>query len=191
MKHLRFFLFLAVGAMMMPFAACEDDNEVRPDNPNPVTQTADTLWVHPPFDTAAALEGRVWRCSEYTIERKSADPSYPLTASGYVLTTTLLDDSTFHTELLVNVNHYMVGFEDNTDYRYVALPTDSLHEANGFWLDEGWDTILRTYPVGAPANVHNYAVRRLDDGSVQLEWAVNYGLEDEGITEFVFRQVHP
>ena len=89
MKHTRFFLFLALGAMMMPFVACEDDNEVRPADPNSETLMADTLWVHPPFDTAAALEGRVWRCSEYTIESKSADPVQQLTASGYVLTTTL------------------------------------------------------------------------------------------------------
>ena len=191
MKHTRFFLFLALGAMMMSFVACEDDNEVRPADPNSETLMADTLWVHPPFDTAAALEGRVWRCSEYTIESKSADPVQQLTASGYVLTTTLLDDSTFHTELLVNVDHYMVGFENNTDYRYAVLPISQLPDPIGFWLDEEWDTGLHTYPVGAPADEHYYAVRRLGDGSVQVKWAVGYGLEDEGITEFVFHQVRP
>ena len=138
---------LAAALVCLLAAGCE---KPKPGDPIAVLDTLppDTVWVSPPYDTAAALEGRVWRSEKHGPKWFKEGNTVQLRQYGYVITTTHLEDNRFRTEVFNNTELPIEGFADGVPFRYILRKTSEV--LPGFATDTDSITLV-LLPVDAPA----------------------------------------
>ncbi len=162
--------------------------------PDPITVLdtlpPDTVWVSPPYDTAAALEGRVWRSESTWWEWQHGDTWVQRQLHGYSLTTTLLYDNYFKAEVAQSsTTHYLSYFEiGEAIYRYVYYPQ----------LD-GVDSTLVVIPADAPAEADSmecdwrqgcFTIGLRADSLVFMRYYLGFP-DGENIYGFFFKKIKP
>lgn len=159
MKKTRLIQLAALVAMI-GLAACEKPTSKPDPEPNPPPITVldtlppDTVWVSPPYDTAAALEGRVWRSEKHGPKWFKEGNTVQLRQYGYVITTTLLEDNRFRAEVFNNTGEPINGFVDGLFFRYVLRSASEI--LPNFMNDT--DTLsLVILPQDAPAEADTAA----------------------------------
>ena len=150
-KSLRWLLPLAAVCLLA--AGCEPEPQPGGTDTVPATDTVpqdpvtvidtlppDTVWVSPPYDTAAAREGRVWRSEETWREWHREGNSIQMQLHGYAVTTTLQGDNLFETNVVLTSSqryfeYFSVGV---SEHRYLYAP------------DWGRDSTLYLFPSDTP-----------------------------------------
>ncbi len=114
-----------------------------PQDPVTVIDTLppDTVWVSPPYDTAAAREGRVWRSEETWREWHREGNSIQMQLHGYAVTTTLLGG-----------NHFRADVEKSSEQRWFAYFEVGSSEHRYLYCPEwsNFDSTLYLLPADAP-----------------------------------------
>ena len=150
-KTKRILLPLAAALVCLLAAGCDPEPGPEPSfDPITVLDTLppDTVWVSPPYDTAAALEGRVWRSEKHYPKWFREGNTVQLRQYGYAVTTTLLGDNHFRAEVFNNTGEPIEGFADGASFRYILRKACEI--LPNFATDH--DTLsLVILPLDAPA----------------------------------------
>ena len=141
MKKTRLIQLAALIAVM-GLAACEKPTSKPDPEPNspPITVLdtlpPDTVWVSPPYDTAAALEGRVWRAEKTWPEWHREGNTIQMQLHGYAVTTTMQENNRFYADVVLSSNQrYFEYFPLGVSgHRYLYCPEWSTYDSTLYLL---------------------------------------------------------
>ena len=187
-------LLLAAALACLLAAGCEKPKPGPSPEPTPDPITVldtlppDTVWVSPPYDTAAALEGRVWRSEETWPEWHREGNTIQMQLHGYAVTTTLLEGNRFRADVEKSSGQRWFAYFEvgSSEHRYLycpewsefdstlyLLPADAPMEADtnpslcpymsGFKVEEASDTTLYIATGGPGSNecIRSYKFKRV------------------------------
>lgn len=187
--------------------SCDRDDPVNPSpnpDPDPITDKVhvrDTVGTLPPYDTAAAIDGRVWRYVYYTSGRdyQRNDTVFHPVETPLVVTTTWTDNTHFTSHTVNTTGYPTNGFVDGKSYRYILRRVCDV-QPEQFPSDTSMLVVF--LPADAPASddtatgildhAYYYEVLSVSDTLVTIfDWG--YPLRDESVNShfFRFRKVSP
>lgn len=178
--------------------SCNKDNDPVNPTPDPVTDMVhvlDTVGTLPPYDTAAAIDGRVWRYVYYTsgCDYQRNDTVFHPVETPLVVTTTWTDNTHFTSHTVNTTGYPTNGFVDGEPYRYVLRRVcDVLPDQ----FPSDTSMLVVFLPADAPASddtapgmlehAHYYEVRSISDTLVTIaDWG--YPFRDESVNCHFFR----
>ena len=193
MKKTRLIQLAALMAVM-GLAACEKPTSKPDPEPNPPPITVldtlppDTVWVSPPYDTAAALEGRVWRSEETWPEWHREGNTIQKQLHGYAVTTTLLEGNRFRADVeKSSEQRYFVYFEvGSSEHRYLYYPEWSRFDSTLYFLPAGAPIEVDTNPDLCHEMV-GFVIRETSDTTLSI--ATGGPASNEYIRSYKFKKV--
>lgn len=187
-------LLLAAALVCLLAAGCEKPKPGPSPEPTPDPITVldtlppDTVWVSPPYDTAAALEGRVWRSEETWPEWHREGNTIQMQLHGYAVTTTLLEGNRFRADVEKSSGQRWFAYFEvgSSEHRYLYCPEWSEFDSTLYLLPADAPMEADTNPSLCPY-MSGFKVREASDTTLYI--ATGGPGSNECIRSYKFKRV--